>query len=100
MGACLRRAAIVVLASLACAGLARGAASDADFLAARAAFQGADRVKLDALAGAFGGDLLEPYVAYWQLKLRLDTAGRDDVRAYLDRWPDTPLAERLSVEWL
>src|SRR6185369_9430724 len=41
-----------------------------------------------------------PYLAYWQLKLRLDAASREDVRAYLDRWPEGPLSERLRVEWL
>ena len=80
--------------------MARGEPADADFLAARAAFQGGDLAKLDALAGRFTGELLLPYITYWQLKLRLDTAGRDEIRAYLDRWPDTPLADRLRVEWL
>ena len=65
------------------------------------AFERGDRVKLDALAAPFAGHLLEPYVAYWQLKLGLDTATRDDVRALSgERWPDTPLADRLRVDWL
>jgi soluble lytic murein transglycosylase len=77
-----------------------GAESDADFLAARAAFDRGDRVKLDALAGKLSAHLLQPYVAYWQLKLRLDSADDDEVRAFLARWPQTPLADRLRVEWL
>ena len=33
-------------------------------------------------------------------KLALDTATRDDVRGYWERWPDTPLADRLRIDWL
>ncbi len=76
------------------------AQSDADFLAARASFDRGDRQRLDALAPKLSGHVLLPYVAYWQLKLRLDTATDDEVRAYLARWPKTPLADRLRVEWL
>ena len=64
---CRNLLAVVALSLLAAAGHARGEATDADFLAARAAFERADRVKLKALAGSFSGHLLQPYVAYWQL---------------------------------
>ncbi|HVN36437.1 MAG TPA: transglycosylase SLT domain-containing protein [Casimicrobiaceae bacterium] len=77
-----------------------GAQGDADFLAARAAFDRGDRARLDALAGKLSAHVLQPYVAYWQLKLRLDTAEDDEVRAFLARWRETPLADRLRVEWL
>ncbi len=93
------RVAVAGLA-FACAGAAQGQASDADFLAARAAFERGDRAKLAALAGPFAGQLLQPYVSYWQLKLNLDAATRDEVKGYLARWPDTPLADRLRIEWL
>lgn len=76
------------------------AQSDADFIVARSAFERNDRVRLDALAPKLAGHVLQPYVAYWQLKLRLDTAGDDEVREYLTRWPQTPLGDRLRVEWL
>jgi soluble lytic murein transglycosylase len=97
---CRNLLAAVLLSLVACAGQAKSEATDADFLAARAAFERADRVKLKALADSFSGHLLQPYVAYWQLKLGLDSATADQVRGYLDRWPDTPLADRLRVEWL
>jgi soluble lytic murein transglycosylase len=76
------------------------AQSDADFQAARVAFDRGDRARLDALAGRLSAHVLQPYVAYWQLKLRLDTADDDEVRAFLARWRETPLADRLRVEWL
>jgi peptidoglycan lytic transglycosylase len=76
------------------------AQSDADFIAARAAYERGDRVRLDALAPKLQTHLLAPYVEYWQLRSRLDAASADDVRAYLARWPQTPLADRLQLEWL
>jgi soluble lytic murein transglycosylase len=91
-------AAAIVLASL--AGVARAEPTDAEFLAARNLFERGERSKLAALAPSFAGTLLEPYVAYWRLKLTLDTAAVDDVRRYWARWPDTPLADRLRVDWL
>jgi soluble lytic murein transglycosylase len=74
--------------------------SDADFLAAKAAFDRGDRARLDALAPKLAGHLLEPYVEYWRLTSRLDAAGDDEVRAFLARWPGSPLADRMRVEWL
>ena len=75
-------------------------ASDADFVAARSAFERGDRAKLDTLAARLVDHPLLPYVEYWQLKLRLDTATDDEVRAYLARWPNGPFADRLRVDWL
>jgi soluble lytic murein transglycosylase len=75
--------------------------TDAEFLAAKGYFERGDRANLAIAAAPFAGNLLEPYTAYWKLKLGLnDVVTRADVRAYLDRWPDTPLADRLRVEWL
>ena len=90
----------------ACALLVAGVApsasaqSDADFQAARAAFDRNDGARLDALAEKLSEHVLQPYVAYWQLKLRLDSVGDDEVRAFLARWRETPLADRLRIEWL
>ncbi len=44
--------------------------------------------------------VLQPYVAYWQLKLRIDSAADDEVKAFLARWAQTPFADRLRVDWL
>jgi soluble lytic murein transglycosylase len=81
-------------------GLVLGAPADADFLAARAAFERGDRPRLEALAPKLAGHVLEPYAAYWRISLKLDAATGDEVSAFLTRWPDTPLADRLAVEWL
>jgi len=76
------------------------AQSDADFLAARSAYERNDRIRLDALAPKLAGHILAPYVEAWQLRLRIDTASDDEVRGFLARWPQTPVADRLRVEWL
>ncbi len=74
--------------------------SDADFLAAKAAFERGDRAKLDLLVPKLAGHVLEPYAEYWQIKERLDTASDDEVRAFFARWPGSPPVDRLRVEWL
>ncbi len=74
--------------------------SDADFLAAKAAFDRGDRARLDILVPKLAGHVLESYVEYWQLKAKLDTASDDEVRAYLARWPGSPLVDRFRNEWL
>ena len=76
------------------------AQSDADFLAAKTAFEKGDRAKLGALADKLHGHTLEPYVEYWRLKLAIDDATPASIRDYLDRYPNTPLSEKLRVDWL
>ena len=76
------------------------AQSDADFLAAKAAFDKGDRGKLAALAPKLSAHVLAPYVDYWQLKLGIEDASPAAIRAYLDRYPNTPLADRLRLDWL
>ena len=84
----------------ACAPIAARAQSDADFVAAKTAFDRGDWRRLDALAPALAGHVLERYVGYWQLKSRLDAAAPDAVTAFIARYPDGPLADRLRVDWL
>ena len=80
--------------------LSAQAGQDEDFIAARNAFQAGDRARLARVAPGLQGYVLEPYVAYWQIKLDLDRANPDDVRAFLNRYQDTVVAERLRADWL
>ncbi len=73
---------------------------DDDFLAARDAFRAGDAHKLATLALSFKNSPLEVYVAYYQLKLNLDTADISSIRGYLARPDDTPLIDRMRAEWL
>src|SRR5512132_2748625 len=60
--------------------------SDADFLAAKDAFERSDRAKLDALAIGLKGHLLAPYVTYWRIKLGIDDVDYDTVRGFLTQY--------------
>lgn len=79
---------------------AAAAAPDDDFLAAREAFRVGDAARLDRYAPGLKGYILEPYVSYWQLKLRLNDAQPAEVRALLARLSDGPMSDRLRTDWL
>jgi soluble lytic murein transglycosylase len=81
-------------------GTAQGAVLDEDFLAAREAYQANNPARFETHALRLQGHLLEPYVAYWRLSLRLEEAPPDEVRGFLAAHRDGPLAERLRSEWL
>src|SRR6476646_4177140 len=97
---CRHAIAIVVAAASLFAGGKTYAQSDADFVAAKAAFDRGDLRQLDALAPALSGHVLARYVEYWQLKSRLDDAMPEAVASFVARYPDGPLADRLRVDWL
>ena len=82
------------------AATAQGAALDEDFLAAREAYQSNNAARLETHARRLQGYLLEPYVAYWQLSLKLEAASPEEVRGFIAANRDGPLAERLRSEWL
>lgn len=74
--------------------------SDADFLAARAAFEHRDWRKLDALTPSLAGHPLARYVEFWQIDSRIDGASAQAVHDFLARYPDGPVSDRLRVDWL
>jgi len=99
----MRPAFALRLAAAAFAIASAGAAmaqSDADFLAARAAYDRGDRAKLAAVAPRLSGHVLAPYVAYWQLKLGMEDASPEAIAAYLEKYPNSPMADRLRSDWL
>ncbi|MDO8413196.1 MAG: transglycosylase SLT domain-containing protein, partial [Gallionellaceae bacterium] len=73
---------------------------DADFLAARDAFRLGNATKLDTLAARLKHHPLEPYLAYYQLRIRLETASPASIQTFLARTADTPISDRLRAEWL
>src|SRR5262245_20864933 len=79
---------------------APAATLDEDFLAARDAYRSGQSTKVAAYAKRFKGHIFEPYLAYWQLNPRLEQADPGEVRAFLSQYRDTPLAERLRIDWL
>src|SRR5476651_2218377 len=91
---------LLVCALFACAGVARGATQDDDFLAAREAFRVGDAVKLERYAKSLADYPLEPYIAYWRLRMRLEQATPDEVQALLARVKDGPVSNSLRTDWL
>jgi soluble lytic murein transglycosylase len=92
--ACVLAAAALFVATAALA------AQDDDFLAARDAFRSGDSRRIDYYAGRLRGYVLEPYVAYWQLRVRLEEATPADVRRFLATYGETPVARSLLADWL
>ena len=73
---------------------------DADYLAAREAYRVGNAAKLDKFAAQLEQSPLEPYFAYYQLRMRLESADDSAVLAFINRTDDTPLIDRMRVEWL
>jgi len=69
-----------------------------------AALQDAARARkitqLEAIAQSARGDLLEMYPRYHLLLAQIDAIGEQDANDFLNRYANTPLAERFRSEWL
>ncbi len=85
---------------LLCAGAVAAANLDDAFLKARDAARSGDSKQLEQIAPRFRGHLLEPYVEYWRLKVRLETRDPAEIRAFLAANRDTPLSDYLRRDWL
>jgi soluble lytic murein transglycosylase len=73
---------------------------DADFLAARDAFRAGNAVRFDRIAARLKNSPLEPYLAYYRLRLQLETVDASAIQTFLARPDDTPVIDRLRGEWL
>lgn len=80
--------------------LVAAADQDDDFLAARDAFRAGNSVRFEQLAARLKNSPLEPYIAYYRLRMQLETADAAAVAAFLARTDDTPVVDRLRSEWL
>lgn len=92
--------ALVMLGSAASAAAPKKPTPDDPLLAAYDAFRAGDAFRLQKHAAVLEGHLLEPYVEYWRLKLRLEDASSSEVNAFLAARSGSYLAERLRAEWL
>ncbi len=64
------------------------------------AFRKGDRKKLEQLLPTARGHALEPWAAYWELKLRLGEASPAEIQAFLKRYAGTYQEDRLRNDWL
>lgn len=90
----------ILAALLAAIPVVAHAGPDEDFLGATKAFRTGNAVRLNAYAKRLSGHLLEPYVRYYQLRMRLEDASPEEVRAFMDTHRDSPISDRLRSEWL
>ena len=79
---------------------AQTVAGDAVLVEMNQAFKRGDRKKLSTLLSQAKGHALEPYAAYWELKVRLDEAGAREVQDFFSRYPGTYQEDRLRNDWL
>jgi len=88
------------LVSALCVTTAPAATPDDDFLAAREAFRVGDVVRFERAAKSLNDHPLEPYIAYWRLRMRLEQATPEEVQALPTRSKDGPAANSLRTDWL
>jgi len=79
---------------------AQASPGDEAILAARDAFSAGDRVRVSRALDAARGHDLEPYVAYWQLRQRLEEATQAEIEGFLEAHEGAYVAERLRSDWL
>ena len=79
---------------------ANTATQDSAFLAARDAFAKGDAAKLARLAPELKGYVLEPYVEYYQIRMRIDEQSPASIQAFIARYPNSVIGERMRADWL
>ena len=95
-------AAAFLPATLLCVPVAANAQSSADraLQEMRESFRKGDARALREALPRVQGHLLEPLAAYWELRVRLDSASQDEIRAFLRRWAGSYYEDRLRNDWL
>ena len=88
----------ILCASIGTSGVA--SAEDKDFLAAREAYRVSDLVALSEYSTKLQGDIFAVYADYYLLSRQLDKVDPIAVITFLQKYPDTWLAEKLRGEWL
>ncbi|MFZ3125578.1 MAG: transglycosylase SLT domain-containing protein [Acidovorax sp.] len=73
---------------------------DDTLLEMQQAFRKGDRKKLEQLLPAARGHVLEPWAAYWELKVRLAEAMPQEVQTFLQRYAGSYQEDRLRNDWL
>jgi soluble lytic murein transglycosylase len=75
-------------------------AGDAVFIDMSQAFQKGDRKRLSTLLPQAKGHVLEPWAAFWELRVRLGDASDSDIKNFLQRYAGTYQEDRLRNDWL
>jgi soluble lytic murein transglycosylase len=97
---CIKRVRRWCAAALVACCVPAFAVTDSDLLALKDASQKSNWRVLEQLRARFAGHPLEAYPTYWLLSGQIQRADPAEVRAFLARYPDSPLAESLRRDWL
>ncbi|MDX8386154.1 MAG: transglycosylase, partial [Gallionella sp.] len=73
---------------------------DESFISLHKAFLDGDSKRVALSAQRLSSHPLEVYASYYQLRLNLDSADQQAIESFLARKEDTPVIDRLRVEWL
>jgi len=95
-------AAVVCCIAAQAAGANAGTKSAADdsLLGAYDAYRAGDPIKFAKHAAKVENHLLEPWLDYWRLSMRLEDASNREVREFFAKYPNDYVAERLRSDWL
>src|ERR671919_981044 len=73
---------------------------DESLLGAYDAYRAGDPIKFAKHANKLDGHLLEPWLDYWRLSMRLEDASNRDAREFFAKHPNDYVSERLRSDWL
>src|SRR5438105_2132295 len=91
---------LTLIAALLVGGANAQAKGDDPVLEAYQAWRLGNRAKLAQLLPQVQGHALEPWVAYWELRSRLDTALPQEVQDFFTKYAGTYQEDRLRNDWL
>jgi soluble lytic murein transglycosylase len=91
---------LALIAALFVGGAQAQVPADAPVLEAYQAWKQGNRARLAQLLPQAKGHALEPWVAYWELRTRLDTATPQEVQDFFTKYPGTYQEDRLRNDWL
>jgi peptidoglycan lytic transglycosylase len=94
-----RNLAAAFLCVAAQAAVARDSA-DESLLGAYDAYRAGDPIQFARHAKKLDGHLLEPWLDYWRLSMRLEDSSNREVREFLGKHANLYVAERLRSDWL
>ncbi|HEV3010149.1 MAG TPA: transglycosylase SLT domain-containing protein [Burkholderiales bacterium] len=95
-----RNLAAAVAFVLAAGGAGAKDSTDESLLAAYDAYRAGDPIKLARHARKLDGHVLEPWLDYWRLSMRLEDIPNREVREFLATHANLYVSERLRADWL
>ena len=95
----LRNLAVIVAAA-ALPLAAQAGSSDEALLGAYDAYRAGDALKFARYAKKLEGHVLEPWIDYWRIAMRLEDTPTPEVQAFFQAHANTYVAELLRVDWL